>query len=186
MENIFRSELIMPYRKTVTTGTGEWTQRNGENSIAIKPAPFYKNYSLNGTTINCILCNEFEPNTQYLIDLWIDADANYSSNQYNKGGLVVYYTDGTSTSYWQCTGGNGVGFQHKCARTAVGKSVKYIEALYKANGPIYYRWDSFIVPCSTTSINAKGQLITGTLAENQDTVAIRKGGGTYSNTLYEY
>ena len=185
MENIFRSELIQKYRKTVITGTGEITDWNGEPCISITPAPFYKNLDSGNTS--AILRDEFLPNTQYIFDLWVDYDGSYASNAYRQGGLTVYYTDDTNSGgILRGTGGDGVGFQHKKLITPAGKSVKYVNVYYGYNVPVYYRLDSYICPVSTLNINKQGQIATTTTVEDKDQASFLNGGSIYCDNFYEY
>lgn len=184
MSNIFRSELIMPYRKSAGVGTGEISVYAGENAIVLKPAPFYQN--LNNGTRSAILDNEIQPNTQYLIDMWINADDAIYNDQYRSGGLVIYYDDGTSTTTFRVTGGDGVGFQHKRLITPAGKTISRINVYYGYNLPIYYRWDSCIVPITSINTTKQGQLNHAECIENQNIASLSKSGVIYTNNIYEY
>jgi hypothetical protein len=162
MSNIFRSELIMPYAKAGhSVGIGEWTTRNGAAAMDIRPVPFYKN--LDDGTVSGILRNEFIPNTSYLVDLWIDVDDVISSGSNVAAGLTLKYTDGTSESF-VFTGPKG--WNHKKVITPATKSIKLLDIYYYTSVPVYYRWDSYIAPITSSNINKVGQLDICNIIEN--------------------
>lgn len=180
-ENIFTTELISKYNtKSRTSGIGEWVTRNGEPSIAIKPEPFYINLPNEDSGI---LVDEFKPNTQYIVDMWLDVDdVIYNSNNVT-GGLYVYYTDGTSESFvFQ----GPRGWVHKRIVTPVGKTVKKISSSYYTNTNVYYRWDSFICPLDKCDMHKNGNINTANVTESVDTATLYKGGNCYINDLIEY
>lgn len=182
MSNIFRSELIIPYAKAgYTSGIGEWTARNGVPAMDIRPAPFYKN--LDNATNSGILRDEFSPNTSYLIDLWIDVDDVISNGSNVAGGLTLRYTDGTSEAF-SFTGPKG--WNHKKIITPATKSIKLLDIYYYTSIPVYYRWDSYIAPITTSNVNKVGQLDVCNIIENQEIASLSKGGSAYSNNFYEY
>ena len=182
MSNLFRSELIMPYRKTVTAGTGEWTTRNGIPCMDIRPAPFYKN--LDDGTVSGILRGQFAPLTSYIIDMWIDVDDVISGGNNVAAGFTLRYTDGTTESF-VFTGGNK-GFQHKKVITPNTKSINLLDIYYYTSIAVYYRWDSYITPVGTLNTNKAGQLYLTNGIENQALASFSNGGSAYSQQFYEY
>ena len=182
--NIFRYELINPYAKTPNAvGTGEWSLRNGEWAMNIKPAPFYQNWE-DGTK-SAILVNEIQPNTQYVVNLWIDADeVNNGSGTYSNAGLRVYYTDGTSQNFYGA-GGDGVGFRHRFGLTDASKSISHISAVYSRNNNTYYRWDSYICPVDKESIVKEGLIKSTQFIENNSLASIHESGSMLSPNIIE-
>jgi hypothetical protein len=68
--NIWTSENIIKYWiGTSSTARGEWSTRNGEPAISVQPNNFYKS----GNYVK-IFEQEFLPNTQYVINLYMDTD----------------------------------------------------------------------------------------------------------------
>lgn len=182
--NIFRYELINPYAKTPNAvGTGEWSLRNGEWAMNIKPAPFHQNWE-DGTK-SAILVNEIQPNTQYVVNLWIDADeVNNGSGTYSNAGLRVYYTDGTSQNFYGA-GGDGVGFQHRFGLTDASKSISLIYVVYSRNNNTYYRWDSYICPVDKESIVKEGLIKSTQFIENNSLASIHESGSMLSPNIIE-
>lgn len=183
MENIFKTELIqLSNTKGQTAGIGEWTVDNGIPAMDIRPVPFYKN--LDNGNISGILKGLFEPNTSYLIDLWVDTDDVIYNGNNVAGGLTVVYTD-SSTESFVFTGGNK-GFQHKKIITPNTKTINYLNIYYYVNQPVYYRWDSYITKITTQNISNQGQLNVNNTIENQTITSLSKGGSIYLNNFYEY
>lgn len=188
-ENIWRSELIIPYRNPsyslTSTGIGEWTTRNGENAIRMIPNRFYvsPNYQQ-------IFANEFVPNTRYLFNIWIDTDDHYHNDKYTTAGLMIYYSDGTRDDAIWGAGPNYTspeprGWQLRRHISTAGKSIAYIALGYNYNDANYFRWDSYIMPYDESNITKTGQLHTH-IAESYDKTSMVKGGGTDTNQIYEY
>lgn len=161
--NIFTSENVAKYNtRGATAGVGEYVLRNGVWSMDIRPAPFYQNY---GTGDSRLLQDEFIPNTQYFINLWIDGDDTKYNGNYVACGLTVHYTD-DSTYNLTVVGADGKGFQHLEYLSDASKSVKKFTVYYYTSTPVYYRADSFVVPLSNTnSINKKGICATSDFTE---------------------
>jgi hypothetical protein len=165
MGNIFTTENISKYNtKGRTSGVGEYVKRNNAWSMNIRPEPFYKNYGDD----SYILRNDFLPDTQYIVNLWIDGDDVISSDSYRVCGMTLYYTDGSSKA---CTivGGDGVGFQHINFATDKTKSVRDLNVYYYMNAPVYYRLDSYIAPLqdNISKVNKSGIISTGDIFESQ-------------------
>lgn len=183
MSNIFRSELIQKYNtKNRAAGIGEWTKRNGVWAMDIRPEPFYKN--LDNSTVGGILRDEFTSGVRYIADLWIDVDdVIYNSNNV-AAGLYIKYSDGTNEEF-VFTGPNK-GWNHKKLITNASKTVNRLEIYYYTSMPVYYRWDSYIIPINNQEITNNGQIKTNSIVEGQDVAAFLKGGSVYSNNFYEY
>lgn len=171
--NIFTTENVAKYNtKNATEGIGEYVLRNGVWAMCIKPAPFYGNYEAGK---GVLLKSEFEPNTQYIFDLWIDGDDTIYQSEYRRCGFRIHYTDGTNTDDGTVVGGSGVGFQHTKFVTNSSKSVDRIEVYYYTNLPAYYRADSYITPLANTSTILKSGIVqTGEFSEAQS-ASIGKG-----------
>lgn len=184
--NIWTSENIMKYWDgTKPNAKGEWTIRNGENAIAIQPNNFHEN----GAYIQ-IFKQEFLPNTQYIINLQIDSDDVVHNEKNVAGGMSIHYTDG-SVVYLNPVGdkSNPKGWQQKLLISDPSKSIDYMSSYYYTSIPVYYRWDSFIIPLHSANIEANGTFITTQINNNfnlNDTASIQKGGIVYSNTFYEF
>ena len=161
--NIFTTENIAKYNtKGATAGIGEYTLRNGYWSMDIRPAPFWQNYETSKSTL---LKDDFLPNTQYIIDLWIDGDDVIYNGSNVACGLQLYYTDGTSNASAVITGGNK-GFQHVQYVTNQNLSIDRLGVYYYVSQPVYYRADSFITPLyNTTAINKTGIINSGEIKE---------------------
>lgn len=129
----------------------------------IRPEPFYKNF---GDESYC-LRDEFLPNTQYIVNVWIDGDDNISGGSNRACGFTLYYTDGTEETGAVITGGD-LGFQHVQYVTNPSKSVKQIGYYYYTSAyPILYRADSFIAPLTnSTSVRKSGIVTSGEFAES--------------------
>ncbi len=188
-ENIWRSELIIPYRNPsyglTSSGIGEWTTRNGENAIRMIPSRFYvsPNYQH-------ILENEFASGISYLFNIWIDTDDHYHNNKYTTAGLLIYYSDGTRENALYGYGPNHTspekrGWQLRRLVSDSSKSISYIALGYNYDYSNYFRWDSYIVPYDTTQIKKNGQFHTH-VAESYEKTSMVDGGGTDTNKLYEY
>lgn len=162
--NIFTTENIAKYNtKPRYAGVGEYVLRNGVWAMDIRPEPFYQNY---GTGDSRILSEEFQPNTQYIIDLWIDADDCKYNGNYVPGGLTLYYTDNTSVGTAVVTGADNKGFQHIQFVTDPTKSVQKFVGYYYTSTPMYYRADSFVTPlANTTSVTKQGIITSGEFNE---------------------
>lgn len=189
MENIFRSELIATYART-TGNIGQVVERNGVGALCISPSPLYfgTDTDENKAKTCGILGNEFKPNTQYVIDLWIDADDIYYANISDNvpGGLILRYTDG-SYQYLYVKGNQSspIGWQHVRCITDASKSIQGFSVYYYINTPAYYRWDSSITEYKTPEVTEVGILETGTLTENSDTLNIVEGGIIQSSDFIE-
>lgn len=184
-ENIWRSELIISYRRSgvslTTDGIGEWTTRNGENAIKMTPTRFY-----GSSTYQHILENEFISNTRYLFNFWLDTDDQYHNSTYGISGIRIWYSDGTRDDTLLSTSSSSPrGWQLKRYITKADKSVSYLTIYYGYNDPNYFRWDSYVMPIDETNITKAGQLHTH-IAESYDKTSIVKGGGTDTNQIYEY
>lgn len=186
--NLLRSEVIQKYKKNgFTVGVGEWVERNGEWAMNIKPKPFYQNYYGDGSVVTGILLDEIQPDTQYMINLWIDADNVYSSNNYRKAGLIVYYTDGTNSGDTLIAIGNAnkPGFQHKQLLTDATKSISRIAVSYVADYNTYYRWDSYICPVDKEQITQTGITNTTQVITNNDIASFSHGGSILLSNIIE-
>ena len=183
--NIFTNENISKYNtKPRYAGVGEYVRRNGVWAMDIRPEPFYKNYGEE----SYILRNEFISNTQYLIDLWIDADDVIYDGVYRACGLRLYYTDGTYDDSAVVTGASGRGFQHIQYVTNKSKSVRDFNVYYSTSISVYYRADSRIIPLSnTSSINKCGVTDSTEFTEYIDGLDNAKIGKGYilAKQLYE-
>lgn len=182
--NIFRYELINPYAKTPNVvGTGEWGLRNGEWAMNIKPAPFYKNLEDDKSGF---LTNKFLPNTQYVVDYWIDADdvINSDNGSYVSSGIFISYTDETTDTLYT-TGGNGVGFQHKRMITDSGKTIHHIGVRYGANLNTYYRWDSYVCPIGQEQIVKEGLIKSTQFIEKNSQASIHESGSMLVTNIIE-
>ena len=159
MGNIFTTENISKYNtKGATEGVGEYILRNGFWSLRLKPAPFYQNYTIDDTKYSWLLKYDFQPNTQYIVDLWIDVDEVVYQEKNVSGGLYLVYTDGSSNATPVIIGGN-MGFQHINFVSDASKSVSHFYVSYYVNKFVYYRADSYVAPLSnTTKINKQGIL----------------------------
>jgi len=72
----------------------------------IRPEPFYKNLE---NEASGLLLEEFLPNTQYIFDIWIDADDVVYGGKNVGSGFTIHYTDNSSNTSFIKTGG-GLGF----------------------------------------------------------------------------
>jgi hypothetical protein len=64
-----------------------------------------------------------------------------------------------------------------------------MSSYYSTSIPVYYRWDSFIVPLHSANIEANGTFIATQINNNfnlNDIASIQKSGIIYSNTFYEF
>lgn len=180
--NIFRSELIMPYAKSSSGSHGQIVERNGYPAIAIQPTPFYQNLA---NSESGFLCNEFIPNTQYIIDLWIDSELVMNGSNPSTGGLYLDYTDGTSVGNTFIVTGGIAGWQHKYYITDANKSIKKVSIRYGVNKSVYFRADSFMAPIGTHKITKTGRVIIPSLSENSNIYKIQKGGNDLTNQIIE-
>ena len=179
--NIFRTELL---QETASgTNTGEWVDRNGIAAMRIGPSPFWHG---NVDASKNHLGKYFKANTQYKFDLWIDADNIYSENSNVPGGIIVYYTDGSS--YYLAVSGNissPVGWQHVIYYSDSNKSIKGIGVYYYTGTPAFYRYDSLIIPMTTDTSISKNRIETGQFRESTVN-QIEKGGVVSFNEFVEY
>ena len=166
--NIFTTENVQKYNtRQSTIGGGEYKLRNGVWAMDIRPGVFYQNY---GTGDSRLLSEEFQPNTQYYFDIWIDADDCIYNNNNVPGGLTIHYTDGTTYGGFVVTGANGKGFQHVQYVSDATKSVQKLTVYYYTSTGMYYRADSFITPISNTSSISKQGIVTSSEFNEQITV----------------
>ena len=136
------------------------------------PAQFYKNITINDTLTSCILYRELKPNTQYVIDLWMD-----SSESTSIGGISVTYDDGTNTGTALYVPANDTnGWLHRRIITSADKSVVRIYQRYGDNAPIYISLDSYIAPIDSLKIKKSAQVETTTTFEDYDNTKIFKSG----------
>ena len=182
-QNIFTSENVMKYRKStsLTTGVGEWRTRNGQWAMNIAPNPFYVG---GDTGYIQILHDEFVPNTQYVLDIWVDVDDVIYNGNNVTGGLWLEYTDGSTQYAWTDVGPKG--WIHKRAITTAGKSVKGIHGYYYTSTNVYYRWDSYIVPYDTEKIAKTGPTMDTQLVEGSNRCLFGSGGSVTSNQVIEF
>jgi hypothetical protein len=184
--NIWTSENIMKYWDgTSATAKGEWTTRNGENAISIQPNNFHQN----NASIQ-IFKDEFLPNTQYAISLYMDADDVVHNNNNVGAGMSVVYTDGTVKEL-VCVGNKTEpkGWQHKFLITDASKSVSHMTSYYYTSIPVYYRWDSHVIPVDTPSVNKTGVFNVESLISlynTEDSAEISRSGTISANTFYEF
>ena len=150
--------------------------------MVMAPARFYAS-----GTYSHILANEFVPNTQYLFNIYVDNDDYYHNNQYTAAGLIIWYTDGTSDTSIRCnTSSTPGGWQTKRYVTPSNKSVAYLQLYYNYGDPIYYRWDSYIVPIDTEKIARVGWTSAAQFDEGQSSCVFTKGGGIESSQMIEF
>lgn len=148
----------------------------------IRPEPFYKNLT---DETSGLLLEEFLPNTQYVFDMWIDADDVVNGGTNVPAGFTISYTDNSTDTSFIKTGGN-LGFQHQKLITPENKTIAKISIRYHVSKDTFYRWDSFIVPITDLNISKNGQLNVSNIVENQNLASISKGGVMYNNNFYEY
>ena len=178
----------MPYAYyPARQGRGELVFHNGYWSLDIEPATFY-NSSLDPKSAQ-ILKNEFTPNTQYIFDMWIEADNAVSGGANRPEGLIIYYTDGTY-GYCCVTGNNSnpLGYQHIVVKTNASKSVSYVNTYYYTSWPTYYRIDSVIVPASDPNISKQGIITSNNFTETLSGVNKQPGiqrGNIFAEQFYE-
>ena len=172
--NLFTSEKIQSYAFSITDSNnhGQWVTRNGNEAMKISPSnAFYAN-----STYSHIFEGEFETNTQYVFDMYMDVDDLFYNNAYRNGGFRIFYSDGTSSTYFVITGGDGVGFQHKTLITPTDKTVSYITINYNINNPVYYRWGSTITAYDKSSITKTGLLTTSSIITGGSSISMLNGG----------
>ena len=190
MENIFRTENFPKYAKA-TSDIGQWVTRNGVNAMVFTPHPFWYGNDTDENKLKSsgVLREEFTPNTQYLFDLWIDADDSYYEAQSKNvfGGFTVYYTDGTDDRTLLTNGNrdNPIGWQHKVLISNPSKSIQGLSVYYHTNTPVYYRWDSSISAYHIDNINKNGVIEVGQLREGQPEFKDAKGGLVICNDFIE-
>lgn len=178
-ENLFKVEYINEVSKLDIN----WTLRNGEYALILNPTNFYEN-----GVYTKVLKGKFLSNTQYKFDLWMDSDEVIHQNVNRPGGLVVVYTDGTS-SVITVTGSLSSpkkGFQHMVFYSDINKSVDYVTVYYYVGNNVYYRWDSVIIPIGNeTSVNKNGIVKTGQIRENSVVASICKGDTFDTHSIIE-
>ena len=177
-ENLFKVEYINEVSKLDIN----WTLRNGEYALILNPTNFYEN-----GVYTKVLKGKFLSNTQYKFDLWMDSDEVIHQNVNRPGGLVVVYTDGTS-SVITVTGSSSSpkGFQHMVFYSDINKSVDYVTVYYYVGNNVYYRWDSVIIPIGNeTSVNKNGIVKTGQIRENSVVASICKGDTFDTHSIIE-
>ena len=178
-ENLFKVEYINEVSKMDIN----WTLRNGEYALILNPTNFYEN-----GVYTKVLKGKFLSNTQYKFDLWMDSDEVIHQNVNRPGGLVVVYTDGTS-SVITVTGSLSSpkkGFQHMVFYSDINKSVDYVTVYYYVGNNVYYRWDSVIIPIGNeTSVNKNGIVKTGQIRENSVVASICKGDTFDTHSIIE-
>ena len=177
-ENLFKVEYINEVSKLDIN----WTLRNGEYALILNPTNFYEN-----GVYTKVLKGKFLSNTQYKFDLWMDSDELIYQNVNRPGGLVVVYTDGTS-SVITVTGSSSSpkGFQHMVFYSDINKSVDYVTVYYYVGNNVYYRWDSVIIPIGNeTSVNKNGIVKTGQIRENSVVASICKGDTFDTHSIIE-
>ena len=190
MENIFKTENFPKYAKA-TSDIGQWVTRNGVNAMVFTPYPFWYGNDTEENKLKSygILREEFTPNTQYLFDLWVDADDSYHDAQSRNvlGGFTVYYTDGTDDQTLLTNGNrdNPIGWQHKVLISNPSKSIQGLSVYYHTNTPVYYRWDSSISAYYIDNINKNGVIEVGQLREGQPEFKDVKGGLVICNDFIE-
>lgn len=182
MSNILTTENIKKYNtKNLVTGTGEWVLRNGVWAMNIRPYPFYQNYTNDeGVKVSKLLTDDFLPNTQYYISLWIDSDDvhNDAATTYSTSGFKIWYSDETVETL-SVVGGVNKGFQHKQIVTNSEKSISHIQVIYGRNLNTFYRGDSFIVPITKSNLNKTGVFNTGDFIETYEEFMNTKIGSGY-------
>lgn len=183
--NIWTSENFAKYKLNNSSGCGEWIIHNGENAIGLSPARFYSN-----STYVKVLEEEFVPNTQYVFNLYLDADQVVYKGNNVYVGIQIHYTDGTKeTLIKKGDQTNLKGWQNIFFVTDITKSVSHITIYYYTSTIVPYRWDSYVGPLQTAQVEQSGLFNIGTLQSNyniNDTASIQKGGILYSNAFYEF
>lgn len=187
-QNIFTPENMKKYLYSTgsTTNIGEFVDRNGVAAMRLSPAPYYNaNYNPQSAYL---FADEFKPNTQYIFDLWIDADDVIYQDVNRAAGLYAVYSDGTSNAILHTgTHGSGgtTGFVHKRYITTPGKTLSGVTVYYWTSVPPYYRWDSSITEYTNTSVEKTGVLDTGILKENSDIASLVNGGEITCDRILE-
>lgn len=184
-ENIFKSEYISKYASSLDGSYGQWGTRNSVPCILIQPHKFY--YGSGDERNKSVLKDYFIPNTQYIFDMWMDADDVVYNGNNVACGFEIWYTDNTSDSTFVITGNqsNPIGFQHKRLVTAAGKSIKGLGIYYYTSITVYYKVGSFIAPVSQASLGTNGVFNTAQIVEVDGTASINKGGSSYVNSIIE-
>ena len=78
--------------------------------------------------------------------------------------MTLHYTDGSSAGFAPV--GNKTapkGWQEYFLITTAGKTVSHMTSYYYTSIPVYYRWDSYIIPYVTENINKQGVVSAGDL-----------------------
>lgn len=184
MSNIFTSENIMKDAKpTRVVGIGEYEKHNGFWALKVQPEPFYKNYS---DDISACLYNCFKPDTQYYFDIWICNDDD-SVGHYSRGGFVIRDTDGGYIYNFRVEGSDSSEYTHITYLSDASKSLAFLAPAYSNNVPVYYRYDSFIVPVdSNVQINKNGIVNCGEILQfDTDNLTIKGSHGLNGNDFIE-
>ena len=177
--NIWTIENLLKYRKSGNSAQ-EIFYKNGKSYIKTWPAEYHKNITIDGETISCVLYTEFQPNTQYIFDMWID-----SSESTALGGFSVVYTDGTSSTALQMPANGNDEWVHKQYISDSGKSILKMLQRYGTNTPICTSLDSYIGPLDTFQIKKTAQIKATTFSEDSSTAKIFKSGYLKSSQLIE-
>ena len=177
--NIWTIENLLKYRKSGNSAQ-EIFYKNGKSYIKTWPAEYHKNITIDGETTSCVLYTEFQPNTQYVFDMWID-----SSESTALGAFSVVYTDGTSSTALQMPANGNDEWVHKQYISDSGKSVLKMLQRYGSNTPICTSLDSYIGPLDTFQIKKTAQIKATTFSEDSSTAKIFKSGYLKSSQLIE-
>ena len=187
-ENLFKPEY---WNETINLSRSDnkyvtYTDRNGSKAIALPANWFYYSSS---EVAKYHYVGKFKENTQYKFDFWIDYDDIIYDNSNKAGGIVVYYTDGTSTEAL-CGIGNSeapLGWQHKFFISSPGKSIRRLSIYYYIATPAFYRWDSTIVEIdnNATKMKKSGINSTGQFRECSEIAKINKGNHFDTNQIIE-
>lgn len=182
--NLFTTENFTKYALSSSIGRGNIVTRNGENALSLKANVFYNS----GSHVQ-ILKDEFIPGVRYVFLLYVDTDDLYSSDKNVPGGLIVYYTDGSSKNL-TVTGNKSepIGWQEVYYVTTEGKDVSHVVVYYWTSIAFYCRWDSHIIPLGTPSLTKQGVFNIENLHSNytfSEPAAISASGDISSTTFYE-
>lgn len=186
-ENIFRLEdLLVAANQSSTVRTFDYTMYAGEYAVPLSPSFFYYG---NGDDRNVFLKDKFIPNTQYKIDIWINADDVVYNGTNRPSGICIRYTDGTTNdTSLVCVGNQSspLGFQHMTLITDASKSVLGLVIRYNVWIAAYYRWDSLIIPISSkTTVTKTGIVTTGQFREDCNPAQLCNGDHFDSHKLIE-
>lgn len=169
-ENMFRSELIMPWAKPNRTRIGEIVEHNGYMALNIAPEPFYNNISNN---TGGALDGMFQAGS-YVFDIWVDVDSVISGGTNRDGGMVIRYSDNTSENAFVFTGGN-LGYQHKIYITPANKTIQRLEFYYYTSTDVFYRIDSCIYSINEAKIFKSGIVQSAGFLEDTKSRIIKNG-----------